>query len=427
MPEIPKSSKNAKGYKGYSGPAPQADKADEKEYKGYEPPAGKGSRTVVMALIAVMLLLVVLGGGVLIFLFMAHPVPGPPVPQPPGPGANATANVSANLTCDDQCMLQNAVSSGSADECLNISNVSTRQTCYLLLSNTSVSVCLRLESEAAQVECVSHHAVLNNDLSICSLLAEPGATSCMAAINPCYARNGTPRLLCLALASKNYTMCGSNRECVLNYSQATGNVDACSQLTLVADQFGCWAMVSGKDKCSDLTLQSQKDLCYEVFAIRTDDHLLCQAITPDSLYQTECLSYFSARLGDYHICDAGLTLNNRWICYSNYSLVSGDISGCAGISPYATTARFKCYYAFAISWGNPSVCDQFGDPSEINSCYVGSIMNNTRLNYSNCAAIGLSQWKNKCYTAAAKLANDSSICEYIQTQSEMNSCLSNIK
>ena len=427
MPEIPKSSKDDKGYKGYSGPAPKQNVKDDKEHKGYDTPASKESKSMVIVLIAIMLVLIAIGGGVLVFLFMNHPVPGPPVPQLPGPEANATMNLSNATTCDDQCMLQNAVSGGSAGLCLNISNVSTRQTCYVLLSNTSVSVCLELENGTMKAQCVGNHARINNDISLCSLLPEPDATACMAALNPCYANNGTARRLCLALASRNHTLCDSDKECILNYSQATRTTDACSQLSLVAEQYGCWAVASNKDKCAAVDLQSQKDLCYEVFAIQTNDEQLCQAITPNNLYQTECLSFFAAKMGDYSVCNAGLSLDNRWICYTNYSVASGNPSGCAAIDPMATSARFNCYFTLAKSWGNPSVCEQFGDPSEINTCFVGSIMNNTRLNYSNCAGISLAQWKNKCYTEAAKMQNDPSICSFITTENEKNSCLANIK
>ncbi len=425
--QAPQASKDDKAYKGYSGPAPQKS-PDPKAYEGHETPAAKGTRSMVMILIAVMLVLIVIAAGVLIFLFMNSPITSP-VPQPT-PVVNETTNLT-NATapqCDDQCMLQNAVDSGSADLCLNISDVSIRQECYVLLSNTSVSVCLDLANETDKVKCVSDYAVTNANISLCSLLSGSGASACMAAVNPCYADNGTAQLLCFALASRNYSICGSDSECILNYSRSTGTTDACGQLSLVANQYGCWAEASDMDKCANLSIKSQEDLCYDVYAMQTGNSQLCQNITPDNLYQTQCLSYFAVKAGDYRFCNQGLSLNNRWICYTNYSISTGDVTGCDKIDPLASSAKFTCYYTYAIQWGNPSVCGEFaGVPSEMTECYIGAmVQNNTKLNYSYCADINITSWQNQCYDDAATLHNDSSICSYIASQNDRNSCLADL-
>ena len=424
----PQQSKDDKSYKGYSGPAPEK-AAEAKPYEGHATPASNSSRSTIMIIIAVMLVLIVIAAGVLIFLFMSSPFVSPPPQQTP-PVANVTANLTNTtaVQCDDQCMLQNAVESGSADLCLNISDMSLRQSCYMMLSNTSVSVCLDLTNETDQVKCVSDYAVDDGNVSLCSLLSEPGASACMAAVNPCYADNGSAQLLCFAPASKNYSICGSDEECILNYSRITGTIDACNQLPLVADQYGCWAEASHMDECANLSIKSQEDLCYDVYAMQTGNSQLCQNITPDNLYQTQCLSYFAVKLGDYKICNEGLAIDNRWNCYINYSLATGDRSGCDAIDPLAGSAEFTCYYDYAIQWGNPSVCGEFaGDPDEMAECFIGAMVtNNTKLNYSYCADINVTSWQNQCYDDAAMLYNDSSICSYLTDQNDQDSCLADL-
>jgi len=395
--------------------------ASPPEYKNkYETPEDKESRNRIFILIGIMLVLIVVGVALLALLFMGRLLPPAQITLP-----NAT--VGGNLTnatiggCGDACLYQQAMNLTDADYCRQILDAKLKNDCYIALSNVSLTACVNVQDHATLAGCVNKFALLMNQTDICTYLPEPQATSCMAQIDPCYLNNGTPRLLCLALEKKNVSQCGADTDCIFNYSIATSNTVDCGVITQRPAQYACVASITGQDKCHDLS-GAEKDLCYEIFAMRTNNSLYCTATTPDSRYMLDCIGYFVKHGADYSLCNS-LTLNNRWQCYTNYSLGTGNTSGCVAIDPLASSFRFSCFFQFAKQWGDPSACDLINDAGQAVTCYVGSIMNNTNLDYRNCRDIGPIVWRNKCYTEYAKMSNDTSICNFIDTANEKSSCV----
>jgi len=400
-------------------PKPGESLSPDKKHS-FEPSEKKESNKKVFFLIAVLLVFIVAGVGLLIFIFMGMIVPPPP------PTSNLT-NVTANETnatvtggCDDQCMLLLAQNTSSSSYCDLINNSSLKSQCYLALANVSLSSCLKTTGSNL-LDCVTNHALINSDIGICSNLMGADNLACMVAVNPCYAKNGTEKRLCLAISKNDYSLCADDTDCEMDYIKKTGNESACESITETVKKYACISIAMEKDKCYDLTLQSQKDLCYQIYATETDDEVACTAITPNSIYALDCFSFFAINRSQYSICDS-LTLNNRWACYSNFSIGTKLTSGCNAIDKLASTSRFRCFYDFAKLYGDPSACDLIGDVSQTLTCYVGAIMNNTALDYTKCANVVREEWKNKCYSQSAKIKNDSSICSYIETESEREHC-----
>lgn len=398
---------------------------DPSEKYKFEAPQEKESRNTVFILIGIMLVLIVLGVGVLILLFMGRVIPPIGISLPNViPGVNLS-NVT-NATCGDDCLFGQAMNLTDPGFCKQISDDKRRNDCYIALSNDSLSACVNVQDNATLEGCVMKFAVQRGQTEVCLYLPEPYATQCMALLDPCYHNNGTARSLCLALEKQDYSQCGGDAECLFNYSVATGKGDACSAISGAANQSGCASAATHKDKCYDLSLQSEKDLCYEIYATRTNDSRLCSAITPDNLYMLACVGYFVGNGADYGTCDV-LTLNNRWNCYKNYSLGTGDVSGCVAIDKLASSSRFSCMYEFAKKWGDPSACDLTNDPAQTLTCYVGAIMNNTNLDYTHCQAVAQVAWRNKCYMQSALLRGDASLCDLIATENEKNDCISAVQ
>jgi len=391
------------------------------KYK-FEAPEEKESKSRIFILIGIMLVLIVVGVGLLALLFMGGAIPPIGISLPNvTPGENLS-NVT-NATCGDDCLFQQAMNLTDPGLCKQMSDAKRRNDCYIALSNYSLSACVNVQDNSTLDGCVVKFAVQRNQTEVCLYLPEPQATECMALLDPCYIDNGTARSLCLALEKQDPSQCGGGEECIFNYSMSTGRSDACSVIPETAKRSGCMAAVTGKDKCYGLSLQSEKDLCYEIYATRTNDPHLCGAITPDNLYMLACVGYFVDKGADYGTCDV-LTLNNRWNCYKNYSLGTGDVSGCVAIDKLATSSRFTCMYEFAKKWGDPSACDLINDAAQALTCYVGSMMNNSNLDYTHCQAVGPVVWRNKCYTQSAVLRGDTSLCDLIATENEKNSCIS---
>jgi hypothetical protein len=384
----------------------------------------KESQSTVFLIIGLILIFIVIGAGILLILFSGIFTQ----PTPPGPPVIINQTNDTNITqpiCDDLCNLNLAITTSSPNFCENINSSSITQQCYLSLANISLGTCIKLENTSQLFDCVLVHAKAANDSKICNNLNEPDKTSCMNKINECYEKTGSERDVCLAIDQKNVSLCKSNEECIYNYSKLLADSSACNSLPTAPTEYACKSYVLNQDKCINLPLGSQKDFCYEIYANLSGDGLICTSIQQDTIYSYNCLTSFAIKKEDLSYCDY-LSLNDRWACYTNYSFVTNDLNGCKNIDMLATTARFKCFYDFAKYYGDPSACDPIKDPSPTITCYVAAIMNNTNLDYTKCGAVIISQWKNKCYMQSAKLKNDSSICNFIQTESERKNCFNEL-
>jgi hypothetical protein len=384
-------------------------------------PEKKESQTGVFIIIGLMLIFIVIGAGVLLLLFSGIFVPAPPVKPPVIINDTNVTNITEPI-CDDQCNLNLAINTSSPNFCERINSSTTRQSCYLSLSNLSLGTCLKLENTTQLFDCVLLHAKSANDSKICNNLEEPDRTSCLSNISECYKKTGYERDLCLALDMKDVSLCNSNELCIYNYSKILNDLTSCKTLPTTVAEFACRSNTLDQDECINLPLASQKDLCYETYANLTGDALICTSIAKDTIYAYTCLTSFAVKDKDLSLCNY-LSLDDRWACYTNYSFETKDLSGCKNIDDLATTAKFKCFYDYAKHHGDPSACDHINDPSQTITCYVGAIMNNTNLDYTTCGGVVVTQWKNKCYMQSAKLNNDSNICNFIQTENERNNCM----
>ncbi|MDD5339949.1 MAG: hypothetical protein PHV13_01730 [Candidatus ainarchaeum sp.] len=374
-------------------------------------------------LIGVLLIAVLLVGGGLLYIITQKKGAEPVVPVLP----NLTNQTQPNLTnqtpvvpCDAACAYRNAVASRNPAFCANLS-AQFVQPCYEALSNVSLEACKAVADAAKKQSCVTASAMAN--ISICDLAGNRSA--CRHAVDPC--ADASDKVLCNALAKSDPSLCRSDTWCLFNYSAAKTNSSACSLIQNPVVSAACVSAIKRQDKCSDFPLQSQKDYCYQLYAMYTDDYLVCTQIYPDSSYGLDCLSRFAAKMHNYSICKQdALSLNTLWACYTNYSLLSGDLSGCYQIDKLATTSLFHCAFEYAKKFGDPTACELITETLTMRStCYQGTmIYSNSNLKWQNCAGITNFEWKNKCYTESAKLYNDPSLCDYATEEFARQSCRS---
>ncbi len=383
-------------------------------------------RNKTIVLIGVLLVLIVVIGGALLFI-ISQKAPVSPVGQnqtnqssPPVIIVNASNQTNVTPTCDDQCLLSKAVSDRSFQECQQISSEATRQSCYSQLSGVSLDACKALSNSTARDSCVTAFAVAQSDITICDSLttAKP---SCQLAVDPCI--NASDKKLCAALDSSDPAKCGTDQDCILNFSLTAKNASSCGLLADAVTAKACASGVTYSDKCSDLPLLAQRDLCYQLYATYSNDYLECTQITRDSDYATSCFSYFAAKLGNMTICNY-FSLDQKWACLREYSLQSGDLGGCEAIDPLATTNRFLCVFNYSIKFGNPAACQAITESlGEVSTCYQGAIIyQNQNLDWHYCANVTDFVWQNACYTAAAKLDDNVTLCSYISADFARQSC-----
>jgi len=173
-------------------PLPLASK-DDKKYK-FQEGKKKDDNSMVFALIGALLFFIIVIIGALIFFFLGNAQP----PVISGNFSNITANITnaTLIQCDDACLLALALSSSTIAPCRDMANASSKSECFTKLSNISQEACFELANGSTFVSCVNHHATSSNDASVCLHLSGTDAVSCMAAVDPCYAKNGTEQKNC---------------------------------------------------------------------------------------------------------------------------------------------------------------------------------------------------------------------------------------
>jgi hypothetical protein len=383
-----------------------------------------GKKTILLIGVLVVLILVI--GGALIYVIgqKGSAPPPPPVNNTPPP-VNITGQTNQTEppppVCDDSCILAGAVSSVNATACQGISDNGTRESCYEQLSNQSLEACRSVSDQSILGYCMTSFAVAGGDITLCDSLAQ-GRDSCRMAVDPCLEAQDAN--LCRAMQAGDPSLCSQNTSCLLNYSITKGDTSSCSLIQNSVVAKACVSSILDSDRCYELPLISERDYCYELFAIYSNDSLTCTQISSDNTYMLDCLSTFAVRSGDLAVCDySKLELDSRWACYTNYSLGTGDITGCQSIHPLATTNRFKCSFEFAKKYGDPSACQVIQSLSTRETCYQGAIIySNQNLDWRTCGNVTNFEWMNKCYGEAAKKENDIGICDYIADSSSKEAC-----
>jgi hypothetical protein len=383
----------------------------------------------VIPLIALLVVLIVLVAGALYVVVSSSGEPQEEIPPPVINDTNITVptnqtNVTTNVTyvCDDDCHYQNALMNESADECKKISNGTLMDMCYEELADVSLAACLEVKDQDKKDFCVTGFAVSNNDIDLCDVL-DSARYSCRKAVDNCIGTENEG--LCKALKETDPEYCESETACLLNYSMEKQDSSACKLIQNAVIAHGCESAIKGTDTCYDLGSQSQRNYCYQIYAKYSGDFLVCTSITPDTVYRLNCLSMFAASEANYTICTVGgLQLDDRWACYTNYSMISGDISGCEEINELATTNRFKCSFEFAKKYGDPTACQVIQALPSRGTCYQGVILySNENLKSENCAGVTDFTWRNKCYNEAAKLEDDVTVCDEIDESFARQACI----
>ncbi|NYZ74516.1 hypothetical protein H0O00_05205 [Candidatus Micrarchaeota archaeon] len=384
------------------------EKSEEKPYR-----YGKEQAKAPVLLIGILLILIlVIGGGLLISLGQMQGHEEPPTPLPNKTNqTNVTTNMTNVTLCDDQCIYARAVSTQNLSDCQLISGGGLQQDCYYQLSQMFIDACKALTDDSRKKPCITSFAVAQKDITLCDLITA-GRDECRLAVDPCI--NAEDRALCLAILDNNAALCGSNSICLLNYSLTWRNATACGLITEATVSKACYSAIKLTDKCAELPALAERDYCYQLYATYSNDYTVCTQISAGSDYAVDCYSYFAAMRDDLSICDI-FSLNERWDCYTHYALATGDLDGCRSVDPLATTHRFNCVFEYAKQYGNVAACDVIEQMSSRDTCYQGTtIYSNQNLNWTYCKDVLNFDWRNKCFTEAAKLYDNVSLCDYTQ-------------
>ncbi|MFH1221737.1 MAG: hypothetical protein V1492_01495 [Candidatus Micrarchaeota archaeon] len=328
---------------------------------------------------------------------------------------DTTKNVTV---CDDQCLYKKALLNSSL--CSQLKNATLQESCYEKWSNSSLDFCLKTDNATKEV-CLFYFAKATANVSICEYAMNK--TGCAVNIDPCYAYESVERGRCFAFAKNDSSYCKDD-DCRYAFAMQKTDTTSCQKIEMASRRMACISILERKDHCPELTIAAERDLCWQLYATTMDDPNVCLDISNESAYKLECHSYFAIKRHDLTVCDKiGLLLDLQWACYRNYSLGTGDLTGCININKLATTNKFICCFDFAKKFGDPSACNVINDSPDTNICYQGSILGRTNIDYTKCAAVPISDWRNKCYSEYAKYHNDPSMCDYIEKANEKEACV----
>ncbi len=392
----------------------------EKRYK-YTAPEKKQKRKVYLALGAFFIILII--AVAIFFLFFAKkPEHKIDIFVPDIPKQNLSNN---SMLCDDSCQLQSAIKSKVVSNCEKINN-SKKQDCFEALAIESIDACLKLDNYSQKKNCVELHATKNEDVRLCDNLDPNDAIGCIEKADPCYYKTDEKQL-CKALLKNNYSFCEKDEQCLFTFAQKTKNVNACSDIDTVYKQSACASVTLRKDQCISLPKLDEVDACREIYSIETNQSDECGFIRSDTVYAVNCYAYFAERDMNPSVCD-GVEILKRWDCYKKYALESGDIQGCIQIDKYAPISKEHCIIDFGKLYGNPQVCTYLDfDPGSRDVCFRAAIQDNSRLRHEKCANLNSDEWNVRCYTNAAILERNISICDLQENKVDADFCKTNYK
>ncbi len=401
---------------------PSSGKKQEKERYSYsdKEKTQTPGKFPILLLGGMIFLIIILGIGILVFLNQNDEE------NPPSETLNITENKTNEIMeeDEDQLLLETAFNESNESLCMDISNETMKQLCYESFANMSLDACKNVKNKTIKTECIRKHATTLSDLSVCEYL-EKGIMECKADINDCYAiTNADEREFCFALKEKDTEYCEGNDKCIYDMALELKDEQICDGISDNVSKYSCRAVILDQDECHHMSEASKKDLCRLRWAKASGDKMICTMLRSEKRYALDCYSYFAVSGNDPLFCkyNDALTVDNLWSCYKNYSISTGNLKGCDLIHEWAPTSRFTCYFKVAKKYGNPKACDSLDDPSKRNTCYVGSIIDNSNLDYRNCENVNSVVWKNKCYTEYAKMVGDPSYCEYIDQTNERQVC-----
>jgi hypothetical protein len=359
-------------------------------------------------------------------------------PQPSSPGEEGptisvigaeTGEGGTNATAEftDAQWAQKALDEQNAYYCLRVS-MENQDACLLPLSNVSLQNCMMLGNYEMRKECLWRHARAQNDLSVCDMLRGGEVEACIIELSPpcTMEADEAARGRCYAFLTNNSAQCRDD-ECFFDFAVENEDFSACGGIQNTVKQAVCQGIVQGTNPCPGLT-GSNKNLCYYMMALGKGTVNYCYNI--DGLYESDiayqCFLHFAVENQNKDLCTV-LELNNRWNCFTNYSITMRDVSACQAIDARATISSNLCFDGFARNFYQASACNYLPYASVVQTnCYAFVVMASPELEFWDCNNVEVKEWRDRCFMNLADQKNDATYCGYIDDASMEQLCASSI-
>lgn len=372
------------------------------------------------------------------FLFLAG-CPGKeerPTPAQEGPiihetgswsaeiGAQAQENATGAETQDWAAL---ALSTKDPSYCLKLAPAE-QDACRTPIANDSLEACRQVLNQEIREGCLLHHAYTLEDISLCDLISGEKKDECVETLSPpcAFITDMFEKARCYAFEYQNYTYC-RDENCTIDYAFAFEDQGACMMLVNSTGKMeGCLSALQHTDRCSTLST-SNEELCYYTYAVGSNSSGFCYYITNDqSKIAYQCFTYFAIANHDDALCEA-IFLLDRWGCYTDYALATGDKNGCYDIDPKAPDSREVCFREFAYAHDDATACNEMTTEYMRQICFSSTIFGAHELTFQECSGILLPEWRDKCYQELAKRTDEQTFCNYIESETVKYNCDLNFK
>jgi hypothetical protein len=340
---------------------------------------------------------------------------------------NVTISIKENDTvyfCDETCKMQNAINQSNIEECSKL-NDTNKEICYDALSGKILEACALVSDYEVKKSCTYKFAKESASIEPCYNLENGDRRECILSVDPCFYGEAEEKNKCLDIDKKDYRYCEGNEGCIYAYIEKYKTAEACDELSTAIESAACKSITKDIDVCKELPQTPQKDLCYQLYATKTNTERICRQISDSgTVYAHDCYLYFAITENDSSKCiNVGIQENRKWDCYTQYSVTTGDLSGCNAIDSYASVAKNSCYFDVAKELMNPTLCENLATSAHKTQCYVATIIQQNVPIVSYCDGVSVDSWRNQCYTSIARREMDAKVCQKIQTTSEKDMCL----
>jgi hypothetical protein len=316
-----------------------------------------------------------------------------------------------------------ALANNDTSYCLKLP-ANERDDCILPLSNDSLSNCLQLTAYENKILCLTHLAYATDNITICDLMGPDERQPCLEDLSPpcTFVLDADEKARCFAFAYQNYTLCRDD-ECLLDYAFEFSEEEACRLIESEPRMNGCLSATKHRDMCKDLE-GSNKDLCYYIYALGDGSPRMCYYI--NGKYETEmalqCFTHFAIEDLNPSLCSAVL-VTNRWACYTDYAIETGDKGGCYAIDTRAEASREDCFEQYAYAYDDLLSCNEIETPYVRQICYSALIFDPEEITLAECNGITLPEWKDKCFQELARQEDSQTYCNYIVSQTVKDNCI----
>ncbi len=295
-----------------------------------------------------------------------------------------------NSTNTDPYLMEKAK---NISDCLKIKNESIKDKC--LLKFNTLAAFLNLSNKSLREEKIFNYAIEQKNESICAFLENiEKIKECENTIlPPCL--NSSDIDLCLAKYYDNKSKCIDD-DCLFKFAMYKNNSSICDAINNSVLKASCTGLIIGRDTCYDLNNNTfEEDYCYQILATLSKNFGYCGNIKNDP-YRYDCYVNYSITEHDPYQCEH-VDLLKKWKCYSLYSNLTGDIRGCDAINEFAEGSKNKCYFDYAVKYGDPGVCSEITRFSIRESCYADVVLfKKEMLTEEKCNKIIDESWKDKC-------------------------------